>query len=413
MIKTTDSLKVLGDTMTNRIEILHVAQTHRDALRTLDEHKANGGTGAARNLLDMVVQSQLKVAQLIKKHPNTPVVSESCGRTLSYPLTDEVSIQIHKKIKEIYSQGMPEKLESLTDVQKRLLYEYGAPFLLFFLGQIKTLYRSSNEDGEVANAMKHMSSVKDSDNYNELLDILDEPREKEAIQHAIEAIYLDDLKNNTTNLPNHQLLNRQVLLVYGSAHNFKRHCTKSYSSQYGQLDIAVQIIDCSSSNKMQEAPSAHSPDKSDETHLACIEKLTALLRDYKTHLETRPQNNDFIYQQKITGVNKLLSILAEKESPTQELIEKFKAELIHKETNNIPSIFEILNTRRFNVGFQDGSIALLKGVIVTLAYVTILPALLAWLITSKPTYGHFFTITGQDLTNTFQSMGVCSVTQTP
>jgi len=394
--------------MRNKIEILHVAQSHGDPVKSFDEHIESDGLKVAIKLLDKIVQAQLKVVQTIKKYSNIPVVNEGCDRTLSHPLTDDIAIQLSDVIKEIFPQGIPEKLDSLTYVQKRLLYDYGAPFLLFMLGQITTLYRSCDEDGELAEAEKHLSSIKNDNYYNKLLDILDVPREKEAIQYAIEAIYLDNNKINTTCLPN-----RQVLLVYGSAHNFKRHCIEPYLSQYGLLDIAVQVIDCSSSNKMQKPPStSHCANKSDEIQLACVKKLTTLLDDYKAHLEKRPQTTDFIYQQKIIGINKLLSILAEEKLGAKERVEKFKAELIYKE-NNTPSIFEILNTRRFNIGFQDGSIALLKGIIVALAYVTILPASLAWLITHKPTYAHFFTVTGQDLNKTFQSMDVCPAIQTP
>jgi|GEM_PF-2757794 len=152
--------------------------------------------------------------------------------------------------------------------------------------------------------------------------------------------------------------------------------------------------------------------KTYEQHLS---KIQAILLKYKYHLESHGFLKDALYNQKLAAVNELLRPLGQleiyKENETaairilpQSKHKKFKqmtddftqllCETRPKEYNG-QSIAEIFAMQRTKLNFKDTGLAVLKGVATALAHLTVLPAVLTFLITKKSVHSHLFKVTGK------------------
>lgn len=172
-----------------------------------------------------MILSQYKVAQAIKEHPDCPVVLEG----LSFHLKSSIETEHFKKI---FPKGLPENFEELTSNQKTALCEGGAS-ILFNLGKISRLYRSVDFNSEVSKGLRKIPTHIHNGNlehdlqasYNRYKSImqLTPLREKEAIERAEEAVYLDYAEKRK--VENFILPKKfTVLIVYGAGHNFKSLC---------------------------------------------------------------------------------------------------------------------------------------------------------------------------------------------
>jgi len=155
-----------------------------------------------------------------------------------------------EEIKSIFPQGLPENTNILNDQQKKVLYNHGGATLLFLLNEIPALHKSlSSAAASTVNTtlgtVPSVTGVKDRDvpkSVNRLFDQkaseLRPLREREAIQQVkvVATMYFAERLDQAT-----------VILVYGSAHNFKPYCDKNgikYEKIYthGSQQISWQLI---------------------------------------------------------------------------------------------------------------------------------------------------------------------------
>jgi hypothetical protein len=175
------------------MRIIHITQ----------QHKLPFGMKPTSECVESTVQSQFKVAHEIKKHPEYPVLEEglyeNASEAKAYPFSGIV--------KMIFPDGFPNTYSDLTKLQKEFLYEEGAVRTLFYLGDIKSIYKSIHKDASDT-VSKEISEGK----YEHVF----MPRELEAIECAKEAA-LENFRN---------LDDASIFLVYGGGHDFKPHCDR-------------------------------------------------------------------------------------------------------------------------------------------------------------------------------------------
>lgn len=162
-------------------------------------------------IFEMTVHSQWMVAQIIRKYPDFPVVSEG----VDADITDAPSRLMSVAANIIFPNGIPDKLEQISPLQKEFLYENGGDLTLFGSGEIPAIYKSVQTK----------------------LTSFDPAREEEAIACAREAA----MKRFGT------LDNATILLVFGGAHNFKSLCEKE-----GFEYEAIETVSSSVSSELSD-----------------------------------------------------------------------------------------------------------------------------------------------------------------
>lgn len=175
------------------MKIIHITQLH----------KLPFGIKPEPGYIESSVQSQFKVAHEIKKHPEYPVLVEGLNENVS----EAASYPLYNVAKMIFPDGFPNSFLDLTKLQKDFLYEKGAVHTLFYLDDIKSIYKSIHKDAS------DIIDKKISDGGYEHIFL---PREQEAIECAKEAAMGSS----------HNLEGATVFLVYGGGHDMKSHCDR-------------------------------------------------------------------------------------------------------------------------------------------------------------------------------------------
>lgn len=182
------------------MRIIHLGQLHKKPF----------GHRPTKVFLECVVDSQLKIIEYIKAHPNTPVLHEGLSQNYEAASHDD-----KLKARIIFPNGIPEK-SALSIVQKEYLYEKGGVFALYYLGELEKIYKAIHPE---------ISRVIDQGVANGNLSLILEPRQREAILCAREVMAsISGIKS--------------VILVFGDSHDFQR-----YSSEYPLEFAKVSLVD--------------------------------------------------------------------------------------------------------------------------------------------------------------------------
>lgn len=191
------------------MKIIHITQLHKPPF----------GIKARPEVIDSIVQSQFKVACEIKKHSDYPVLVEGLYKTAHDNRSDEESSTFSDVVKMIFPKGFPSDFNEINSLQKEFLYEKGAVCTLFYLGEIKSIYKSIHKNSSIA-----IDKAISEGEYRQIF----APRELEAIECAKEAALANF----------HDLDSATVFLVYGSGHDFKPHCDKEKFA-YERIDTTT------------------------------------------------------------------------------------------------------------------------------------------------------------------------------
>lgn len=168
------------------LKVIHLGQVHPRRNRNLtDSH------------IKRVLNSQIKVAQYILKHPNTLVFVEGLAENYLSPASEEFQI----RAKKLFPEGLPDNPNDLNLFQKYYLYTWRAVRVLFYLGLINSLFRTTTQI-EKELVVKHVEAGEQNYIFG--------PREKIALNHIEEV---------TKRSPQ-----KRVILVFGNAHDFSEEC---------------------------------------------------------------------------------------------------------------------------------------------------------------------------------------------
>ena len=191
------------------MKLIHLAQVHKNPY---NEAKIDSGE------FNECVSSQLKIANYLIRYPLCHVIAEGVIDTSLVGLNAKASAA-KVYLNKIFPTGFPEAPEELTDMQKKLLYSFGASFIMFGLGKIK-LHRSTSPQFEKL-------YIESSTHWSPLDHIhLFEEREKEAMT-CIQEIIFDEEPN-------------EMILIYGGAHDFSSYCDK-LGYQYERIETAEGV----------------------------------------------------------------------------------------------------------------------------------------------------------------------------
>lgn len=195
--------------------ILFVPQKHKSVIP--DQ------SGAYGQFSEEVSKSQFKIAKYIEKNSNLPVFSEQIDTNIS--LRDLSSEQLQKVASEVlkntFNSGLPQSYSDLTLDEKRRLFSSGGDLVQLLLGKIDTLYKvvpnrevqdvifKEVTDSLIKNPIAESDSgffSKDSEVYKLIYD-------------KRERLALNEINNYFDKNP-HQ---KEVILIYGGAHDFSRY----------------------------------------------------------------------------------------------------------------------------------------------------------------------------------------------
>lgn len=232
------------------ITITHLKQLHNDPF----ENGSAVSTPRSEISRVFVVSSQLQIAQtLIARSMDCPVVIEGWGAppTMSAANIDAQELQ---DIYTTFPRGIFPSFKELTPEQQDMLYEKGSPYILVGLGIIPSIHRSIILNSEACQATTRLvEQYAHSSRYAHYLpgfyrdrlraiEKLNIPREEEAIQCAMEAVFCNIASNGYT-----AGTAQQVFLVYGAAHDFSRYhnTIQSYKNDPDfSANITIEVVDC-------------------------------------------------------------------------------------------------------------------------------------------------------------------------
>lgn len=160
------------------------------------------GVEPCHEVAERIVNSQIKVANYIKKHPEAIVFLEGFVVNWSGIPDDSMTYEVAR----LFPNGLPEDADKLTLPQKKFLSEKaGAVTILNRLGQLKSIYRTiSPEESKI--------------NHSKLFETEDSFYMYESRERAAMASIQEVLKDNPSI--------KKVILVFGNAHDFSPYCHK-------------------------------------------------------------------------------------------------------------------------------------------------------------------------------------------
>jgi len=195
--------------------LIHVAQTHVSIVREQSWEE----------IIETAV-SQFNVAKTIIANPDAMVFKESLTKNLTE--RDGLNPEVLGTILNAFPESFPNYYDDLTVKQIQCLVRYGASHILFGLGIIKCIYKTSSEDGG-SHLMKELNK-RNFFNPNqitktsylisnlffnhpfifnpELKKIINDEREELALKCVMEVA------------ANSEKDNPLILLIFGSAHKF-------------------------------------------------------------------------------------------------------------------------------------------------------------------------------------------------
>lgn len=164
-------------------------------------------------ITDSVARSQFAIAQAILKDKDRTVFQERLYDDVSEK--DLQSSQMVSVVKMIFPQGMPTSYSNLNDLQKKLLAEEGAAFVLMYLGEIKEI-RKTFASKEQSNAIDQAIEA-EAKPYGGLA---------RAVQLRVESVMTlifkkrDEAAVAEVNSYLRKNPGKKIFLVFGGAHDF-------------------------------------------------------------------------------------------------------------------------------------------------------------------------------------------------
>ncbi len=175
--------------------------------------------------VEEMVQSQLRVAQEIRKFPDCPVLLEGLSENMEAYSSQSCTALIAKKI---FPQGIPSTMQEVTSCQKDFIYENGAVFTMWYLGEIRSLYKTIHE--EISSAIdREVEADSIAGNIAKILPRVVLPREIECLSCVQEVLAEQQsrMQNSST-----------VLVVFGAYHDFLPLCKEAgYSHEKVETTI--------------------------------------------------------------------------------------------------------------------------------------------------------------------------------
>lgn len=178
-----------NDSLEN-IHFIHIAHVH--VYGTNYKH-----VNTSLPFVTEAINSQLKVAKIIRDHPGSPLLVQfgendeisqlEVQQLLREPqiLDDKVLTSRYNydtimsvAIRKIFPQGLPTNMAGLTDLQRQLIYSEGASRIMLYLGELPTLYKGRRTD--------------------QFRDLLDETWDKGCVDEAVDCIKELAIKFNNT-----------------------------------------------------------------------------------------------------------------------------------------------------------------------------------------------------------------------
>lgn len=189
------SLFSKSDSISSPLIITHIKQRHIPCLVPIENIEPD--------LKKEIAQSQYQVGRAILSNPHSIVLSERCYCDLTPKIYHDAAAKgepLYRQIQDTFILGFPSSFADMTPLQTDLLIEHGAPKILFDLGLITHVYKTiSNAEYEFLVETFRYGKMHD--------DLLYRQREERAIHWARIASITSGNKN--------------VLLVYGAAHDFE------------------------------------------------------------------------------------------------------------------------------------------------------------------------------------------------
>jgi|LauGreDrversion4_2_1035121.scaffolds.fasta_scaffold380560_1 hypothetical protein len=176
------------------------------------QHNLPFGIQATPEYKNNTVRSQMLLADFIKSHPGLPVLTEGLYEDQKF---DESCSMMSSAMKTVFPEGIPDKFEDLTELQKDVLYDYGAARVLFFLQTIPAIYKSIHKD-----ECEKIDREIEAGHYS----LIFHARETEAISCVIEAARGTGQEG--------------VILIFGGAHDFGEKC-KAGGIELDEVDCRV------------------------------------------------------------------------------------------------------------------------------------------------------------------------------
>ncbi|MBA3602979.1 MAG: hypothetical protein H0W50_04920 [Parachlamydiaceae bacterium] len=181
------------------VKLTHLSQMHALPL----------GVKPLPEIVEAIVNSQIKVANYITKHPEAFVFLEGLTENWTGVPTD---LMTHVVTKVIFPKGLPEDVAKLNSLQKDFLSNIdgeGSVRILNRFGALKSMYRTiSPEENKIIH-----SKIVEAKTFEDALIHINEPRERAAME-SIKAV----LKDNPHI--------KEVILVFGGGHDFSRFCNE-------------------------------------------------------------------------------------------------------------------------------------------------------------------------------------------
>ena len=238
---------------TKHLEIIHLQQSH-----PLSDPSDDDASQTAYELYyqikgKKIVLSQYNIAKYILKNPAIPVFGEALYEDIDYSsfgcgTYGSICTTIQE---EVFPAGFPDRFDSLTKHQKRILYSYGGGPVLVLLGIIpkihKTIEQKLNDelkerferlDVPIDHPIEGIKSFLKRKNPQAYVDIY-ETRDKAAISSIKEAF---------ENTPQ-DFAQGQVFLIFGADHDFREECQK-----YGYKLTEVNLADASDNRNRRAGP---------------------------------------------------------------------------------------------------------------------------------------------------------------
>lgn len=179
-----------------KISIIHVQQKHKPPFMQ----------NCPPKILEEVAYSQYHVAKIILENKDAIVLKESLYENYTPKIFQESSSQeksMFSFVAMVFPKGIPGSFDKLSPLQKDTLVKLSGPVVLFYLGQLTHIYKTSSE--------KECKLVDSRVKLGEV-GVITEVREKQAIHWAKQAA----IQSGKT----------KVLLVFGASHNFERTISK-------------------------------------------------------------------------------------------------------------------------------------------------------------------------------------------
>lgn len=181
------------------IFITHLKQKH-----SAPEFERNLSAPSQARIKEEIVYSQFQTALTILRSKDSIVLLEGLNEDLT---EDNRNLQIGSEVGSEFKEGFPDRYDLLTVEQKKLLYEFSGPEILFYLGELSNIYKTETMD-VTQRIVKMLNETPRTEILKPAcMELILGVREK----CAIECVKLAALTSK----------NEHVLMVFGARHDFE------------------------------------------------------------------------------------------------------------------------------------------------------------------------------------------------